>query len=70
MTLGKIPLSDDAAAVESDQLPALGDESPPFTVAVSERGESNPGNNQGRARPGYGTGLGESVAQRHRGLRG
>ncbi len=36
MTLGKIPLSDDAAAVESDQLPALGDESPPFAVAVSK----------------------------------
>ena len=36
MTLGKIPLGDDAAAVESDRLPALGDESPPFTVSVRE----------------------------------
>lgn len=39
MTLGKIPLGDDAAAVESDQLPALGDESPPFTVSVRKEGD-------------------------------
>ena len=39
MTLGQIPLGDDAAAVESDRLPGLGDECPPFTVSMRKEEE-------------------------------